>query len=248
MHEIYNISNDIFIAYKYNKSKKNIPTIVSLHGLFSSMDSSKSSYMHDFSVKNDLPYICFDALGHGHSCGNFTDQSIDSWFFSAREFIKALCPNGALLIGSSMGGWVSMLLARDMPYLIKGMVCISPAPDFTEDMYNVMSDKAREEIDKGGIVQFSAGPYTYDISHKLINESKKHLLLNSNSINISCPVHILHGINDAEVPYKKSIITIEKIKSDMAYCTIVKGGTHSLSREEDLKLLSDSVVKMIIGL
>ena len=245
MHKTHHISNDVFIAYKEHKSKKNLPTIVSLHGLFSSLESSKAVFMHDLCVAKDLPFIRFNALGHEHSSGKFTDQSIDSWLSSAKDLISTLCPNGAILIGSSMGGWVSLLLARDLPKAIKGVICISPAADFTEDIYNSLSDEARSIIDNQGIVTFSVGPYTYNISHNLIHESRNHLLLNSEQIDINCPIHILHGMNDQEVSYKKSLVTIDKITSENALCTLVKTGTHSLSGPEDLKLLENAIMNMI---
>ena len=245
MHKTHHISNDVFIAYKEHKSKKNLPTIVFLHGLSSGMESSKAVFMNDFCRIKDLPYIRFNALGHAHSSGKFTDQSIDSWLSSAKHFITNLCPNGAILIGSSMGGWVSLLLARDMPDVVKAVIVVSPAADFTEDIYNAFSDEAKAVIDNKGIVTFSVGPYTYNISHTLIHESRAHLLLEKEKIGINCPIHILHGMNDREVSYKKSLVTIDKIISNKALCTIVKTATHSLSREEDLKLMADAVMEMI---
>ena len=200
---------------------------------------------HGANRKNDMNFIRFNALGHQSSSGEFVDQSIDSWLSSAKDFISNLCPNGAILIGSSMGGWVSLLLARDMPDLIKAVICISPAADFTEDIYNSLSAQDKETIDNKGVIKLSVGPYIYDISHTLVHESRKHLLLNSENINIKCPVHILHGMKDKEVPYNKSLVTINKIISENALCTLIKTGTHSLSRPEDLKLLSDTVISVI---
>jgi len=245
MYKTHHISNDAFIAYKEHKSNKNLPTIVSLHGLFSSLESSKAVFMHDFCQKNDMSFIRFNALGHEYSSGKFIDQSIDSWLSSANDFISNLCPNGAILIGSSMGGWVSLLLARDMPDIIKAIICIAPAADFTEDIYASLSEEAKAIIDNKGAITFSVGPYSYNISHTLIYESRKHLLLDSENIHINCPVHIMHGMNDAEVSYKKSLLTINRITSKNALCTLVKTATHSLSRPEDLKLLEDIVMRMI---
>lgn len=245
MHKTYHISNDTFIAYKEHKSNKNLPTIVSLHGLFSNLESSKAVFMHDFCEKNDMNFIRFNALGHEFSSGKFTDQSIDSWLSSAKSFISELCPNGAILVGSSMGGWVSLLLSRDMPDIIRAVICISPAADFTEEIYASLSAQDQEVIDNEGVIKFSVGPYVYDISHTLIYGSRKHLLLNKEKIDIACPVHILHGMNDKEVPYKKSLLTIDKITSEHALCTLVKTGTHSLSRPGDLKLLSDSIMSIL---
>lgn len=245
MHKIHQLSNELFIAYNEHKSKKNLPTIIFLHGLFSSMDSSKALFLQDFCEKKDFPFIRFNALGHENSSGKFTDQSIDSWFHSAKEFISTLSPHGAILIGSSMGGWVSLLLAVHLPNIVKAVIGISPAPDFTEDMYKMITDDARSILDKNGIITLNVGPYTYNISHILIKESRKHLMLHLDKISLTCPIHILHGTNDKEVPYIKSLALIEKISSDDALCTLVKNGNHSLSRPEDLELLADVVEKMV---
>ena len=247
MYKTHHISHDVFIAYKEHKSNKNLPTIVSLHGLFSNLESSKAVFMHAACEKNNINFIRFNALGHEHSSGKFTDQSIDSWLSSAKQFISNSCTNGAILLGSSMGGWVAMLLAQDLPDIVKAVICISPAADFTEDIYNAMGDENRAIIDNKGIATFAAGPYLYNISHTLIYESRKHLLLNKEQIEINCPLHILHGMNDAEVPYQKSLTTIKKIRSHNALCTLVKTGTHSLSRTEDLQLLKDTVMGIYSG-
>lgn len=245
MIKTYHISDDTFITYKEHKSKQNLPHVIFLHGLLSNLNGTKSAFMHDFCEKNDIPYIRFNALGHEDSSGKFTDQSIDSWFLSAKQFIENNCPNGAILIGSSMGGWVSLLLAQNMSKIIKGLICISPAADFTEDIYNSLTSDDKSLIDNNGIFSLNVGPYNYDISHTLIYESRKHLLLNSDQIEITCPTHILHGICDSEVSYKKSLIISEKIISNNLLCTLVKTGNHSLSRLEDLKLLSDTVMNML---
>ena len=243
------ISDNVFIAYKEHKSKKNLPTIVFLHGLFSGMETRKALFMHEFCKENDLPFIRFHALGHGaeneRSSGEFTDQSIDSWFTSAKDLISKLCPNGVILIGSSMGGWVSLLLAIHMKELVKGLICISAAPDFTEDIYNSLPIEKKAIIDNEDIIQFSIGPYTYNISPTLIKDSRKHALLNLDRISITCPVHLLHGMNDTEVSYKKSIAVIGKIESQNALLTLVKTGTHSLSENQDLELLADVTVRML---
>lgn len=245
MNKIYHLSNESFIAYKEHKSKKNLPTIVFLHGLHSSLESSKALYMHDFCEKKDFPFVRFSALGHNFSSGEFTKQSIDSWFNSAKEFISNISENGVILVGSSMGGWISLLLARDLPNIVKGVVGIAPAPDFTEDIYNALPIELRSIIDNSGVASIRIGQYTYNISHFLIRDSKKHLLLHLDELSINCPIHILHGMLDTEVSYKKSLSIIEKISAKNALCTFIKTGNHALSRPEDLKLLSNALVKML---
>ena len=248
MDNILNISENQFIAYKIHQTKKIFPTIVFLHGLMSSMESSKATFLHQWCEEYDLPFIRFDNFGSGSSSGLFSDQTISTWLDGAESVIKNLCPNGVILVGSSMGGWVSLLAAMRNPELVKGLVGIAPAPDFTEDMWNSLSDNDQKLMVSNGSITFTAGPYSYNISNNLIKNGKTHLLLQQDRLPISCKVRLIHGMEDKEVSYHKSLKLISKISSDDALCTLVKTGTHSLSRPEDLNLIAQNLISVIESL
>ncbi|MEY3197095.1 MAG: hypothetical protein RLZZ59_463 [Pseudomonadota bacterium] len=241
MSKKYYISKEVFISYNEHKSKKILPTIVFLHGLNSSKASTKAQYLENFCKESDIPFIAFDALGHGESSEKFTDQSVDSWLTSAEIFLKDTCRNGSILVGSSMGGWISILIAMRNPDFVKKLVCVAPAPDFTEEMLEGFSKTQKASLAKNEITLLEIGHYIYHISPTLIQESKKHLLMHKNKIEITCPVDILHGMKDTEVSYKKSIELVNKLSSNNVKLTLVKNGTHSLSSETDLAMLSESI-------
>ncbi len=243
MYRTHNIGKNQLIAYKYNESNKKLPTIVFVHGLMSSMESSKAVFLHNWCEQNDLNYIRFDNLGSGLSSGNFTNQTISSWLYATEEIIKNLCPYGAVLVGSSKGGWISLLAAIRNHLLVKGLVCIAAAPDFTEDIWKDLSPQDQKNMLADEIVSFSkVPPYKYDIKHSLIEDARQYLLLNQEILPISCKVRMIHGMQDTEVDYKKSITITEKISSQNAQCILVKTGAHNLTRPEDLEIITRSIV------
>lgn len=246
MNIIHKTSKNQIIACKSNKSDEKNPTIVFVHGLKSSMESSKAVYLHEFAEKNNLNYIRFDNFGSGDSDGDFSDQTISSWLEATEEIIKNLCPNGAILVGSSKGGWISLLAALRNHIAVKGIVTIAAAPDFTEDIWKSFSNEQKSASKAGEIVDFGANPeHSYPLKYQFFEDAKQYLLLNQNIIPISCKVRLLHGAKDKEVPHKKSLDILDKILSNDARCTIVKSADHGLSRPEDLELISREIMDLL---
>lgn len=238
MNIIHKTSKNQIIAYKSNKSDKKNPTIVFVHGLKSSMESSKAVALHEYAEKNDLNYIRFDNFGSGDSDGDFSDQTISSWLEATEEIIKNLCPNGAILVGSSKGGWIALLAALRNHIAVKGIVTIAAAPDFTEDIWKGFSAEQKEALKSGELVDFATNSeHSYTFKYKLFEDAKQYMLLNQQIIPISCKLRLIHGAKDTEVPHKKSLDILDKILSNDARCTIVKSANHGLSRPQDLELI-----------
>lgn len=238
MYYNHDIGKNQLIAYKAHKFDQKSPTVVFVHGLLSSMESTKAVHYHSWCEANNFNYIRFDNLGSGSSSGVFSEQTISSWLYATERIIQDLCPNGAILVGSSKGGWISLLAAIKNHALVKGLVCIAAAPDFTEDIWNILLDVEKKKMQQGETVKFtSVPPYSYDIKYSLIEDAKHYLLLNQDAIPITCKVRMVHGLMDTEVSYKKSIAITEKIISQDALCILVKSGNHGLSREGDLELI-----------
>lgn len=246
MHIILKTSKNQQIAYKSNKSDKKMPTIVFVHGLKSSMESSKALYLQEFAEQNQLNYIRFDNFGSGNSDGDFSDQTISSWLEATEEVIKNLCPNGAILVGSSKGGWIALLAALRNHIAVKGVVTVAAAPDFTEDIWKSFTQDQKENAKKGEIVDFGSSPeYSYPLKYKLFEDAKHYLLLNQSMIPISCKVRLIHGCQDKEVTHKKSIGILDRILSNDARCILVKSANHGLSRPEDLKIISKEIMDLL---
>ena len=247
MHVTHKMSKNQTIAYKSTASNKKMPTIVFIHGLKSSMESSKAVAIHEFADKNNLNYIRFDNFGSGQSDGDFSDQTISSWLEATEEIIKHHCPHGAILVGSSKGGWIALLAALRNHLAVKGVVTIAAAPDFTEDIWKAFSDEQKKAAKSGEIVYFNSNP-EYDpfpLKNNLFEDAKHYLLLNQKIIPISCKVRLIHGAKDTEVSHKKSLDILDRILSNNARCTIVKSADHGLSRPEDLEFIYKEIMDLL---
>ena len=173
-------------------------------------------------------------------------MGIDDWADDASLIINKLSKEPVILVGSSMGGWSMLLNAIKNPELIKGLIGIAAAPDFTEDMLSKLSKKNQSILFSNGFIEipseYSDKPYI--ISKKLIDSGKNNLLLNS-SIPIKCPIQLFHGGKDEDVPLENTLKLIEKIESENIKLTFVKDANHQFSRESDLKLIFKAIDEMI---
>lgn len=223
--------------------------IVWLGGFRSDMRGSKAERLDAFAARSGHPYVRFDYAGHGESGGRFADCTLSTWLEDAQAVIAAHVQARPLLVGSSMGGWIALLLARALagtPRAPAGLVLIAPAADFTQAlMWEAFPDAVRADILERGVHHLpSAYGDPYPITRALIEDGRRHLLLDG-AIETGCPVHILQGMRDPDVPWRHALSTLERIATDSVTLTLVKDGDHRLSREEDLALLERSVAAML---
>jgi pimeloyl-ACP methyl ester carboxylesterase len=194
--------------------------------------------------------VRFDYSGHGESEGAFTDGTIGRWLADSLVVFEACCTGPQILIGSSMGGWLALLLTRalkrrghDGAASIAGMVLIAPAVDFTEElMWKRFTPEIKRELEDTGVwarpSQYSPEPYL--VTRQLIEEGRKHLLLGG-LIETGCPVRILQGVEDPDVPWQHAVELTSRLASDDVVLTLVKDGDHRLSRPEDIERLIQAV-------
>lgn len=221
-----------------------LPGIVWLGGLKSDMRGTKASYLDRRAAADDRSLLRLDYSGHGQSEGCFETATIGMWLEDSLAAIRGLTTGPQILAGSSMGGWLALLAARALRESgeverLKGLVLIAPAVDFTEAMiWDNLPAEARQEIEEKG-VWLRASAYSekpYPITRRLIEEGRRHLLLGG-EIRTHCPVHILQGMRDEDVPWRHAAILVEHLAGDPVTLTLVKDGNHRLSREEDLARL-----------
>jgi pimeloyl-ACP methyl ester carboxylesterase len=241
MQETYKMSDDTFIAYKHYKSKNNLPCVVFLHGLMSNISATKSVYLQDYCISKDISFLAFDNFGCGNSSGVFQEQTMGIWIDAASKIIQALTQNNAILAGSSAGAWAALELAMTIPNIAKALICIAPAPDFTEDMWRSLSPDEQQHLRSKGQIDIEGYPMTY----RFIKEARQHLLFDKPHINIDCPVHLIHGICDATVPYAVSMKLCDKISASSVSVKLIKDGDHRLSRPQDLKIISNSLEEIM---
>ncbi|MDG7056476.1 MAG: alpha/beta hydrolase [Wolbachia endosymbiont of Meromenopon meropis] len=225
-----------YIAYRKLQGKK--ASIVFFGGFASNMNGTKATAIYKFCQENDVALVLFDYFGHGYSSGNFTDYTISDWQKNCIDVINALTTDKQIIIGSSMGVWLMLLIAPKFLERIRALICVSSAPDFTENLiFKQLSSKQRKELDSKMIISFASGNCIYKITKNLIEDGKKNLLLTKKNIDIDSSIRLLHSINDKDVPYQISLDLAEKIKSTDVEVRLIKSGGHNMSDNNSLKIL-----------
>lgn len=213
------------------------PTVVFLPGFRSDMNGSKALDLAEFCADRGQAMLRLDYSGHGESGGRFEDGTIGRWTADALAVIDQTVGD-IVLVGSSMGGWIALLTALARPGRVVGLVGIAAAPDFTERlMWQAMAPAERIALQRDGVLPVpSQYGDAYPITLQLIEEGREHLVLDA-PIELNCPVRLLHGQQDPDVPWELALRTAAAIISDDVQVTLVKDGDHRLSRPEDLMLL-----------
>ena len=233
-------SPDRSIAYNLTEAKNPKATLVFLCGLMSDMEGTKALYIEEYAKQHGLSFLRFDYQGHGQSSGEFVDGSITLWQQDTLAVIDELTSGPVVLIGSSMGGWQMLLAALNRPDRIKALVGIAPAPDFTQElMEDQLAPDAIKQLDGGSVYELipEPGASGYPITRRFLDDGRDNNLLNK-SINITAPLHILHGIQDTSVPPEVSARIMQHVVGEQVYLHLIKDGDHRLSRDQDLQLLS----------
>ena len=218
------------------------PGLFWLSGFNSDMKGTKAVALDQWSEAHGRACVRFDYSGHGESGGAFVDGTIGRWLEEALAVFTAFCKGPQVVIGSSMGGWIALLLARELmrrqaaaDAKMTGLVLIAPAPDFTEAlMWKGFSPAIRKQIeDEGQWLRPSEYGEPYPITRGLIEDGRKHLLLNG-SIEIGCPVRIFQGRQDPDVPWQHAMTLMAHMPSDDVVLTMIQDGDHRLSRPQDI--------------
>jgi pimeloyl-ACP methyl ester carboxylesterase len=230
----------------YAKTEGRAPTVVFLGGFRSDMTGTKAVAMEAWAEKTGRAFLRFDYLGHGQSSGRFEDGTIGRWLDDSLTAIDQLTTGNLVLVGSSMGGWLSLLAARARPERLAGLVLIAAAPDFTERMLlKGLSPADRIALERDGRLerpsQYSPEPSVF--TWKLIEEGRRHLLLDKKLV-LPCPVRLLHGQSDPDVPWEYSLQIASHLDSPEVITTLIKGGDHRLSTLADIARLIATVEEL----
>jgi pimeloyl-ACP methyl ester carboxylesterase len=233
------------------------PGVLWLGGFKSDMGGIKAMALDRWAQEHRRAYVRFDYSGHGESGGAFTDGTIGRWLEESLAVCDACCRGPQVLVGSSMGGWLALLLVRELrrrtataapsPQATPaGLVLIAPAVDFTEElMWKRFPDAVKRELETAGAwtrpSQYSEEPYL--ITRGLIEEGRRHLLLGG-LVETGCPVRILQGVNDPDVPWRHAVELVSRLAHDDVVLSLVKDGDHRLSRPEDIERLIHAVAEL----
>src|SRR5262249_19629241 len=208
------------------------PGIVFLPGFRSDMGGFKATPLGAHCLRGGYPFLIFDYFGHGASSGDFRDGTIGRWRDDALAVIDRLTEGPQVLVGSSMGGWIALLATLARPDRVCGLVCIAPAPDFTEELiWARLGPAERRRVMEEGVLEipsaYDSDPYP--ITRKLVEEGRSHLLLQA-PIALACPVRLLHGMQDVDVPYQTSLRLLRQLTGTLAVLELIEDGDHRLSR------------------
>lgn len=235
------------VSLAWKRLQGRSPTVVFFPGYRSDMAGEKARALAAFCAERGQAMLLFDYSGHGASDGRFEDGTIGTWTEDALAVIDRVSQGTLVLVGSSMGGWIALLAALARPDRVAGLIGIAAAPDFTEVlMWQAMSFEQRATLMQHGVIHV---PSQYGaptpITRGLIEDGRNHLLL-STPIGLRCPVRLLHGQADPDVPWHMALRIAEQLDSADVQVTLVKDGDHRLSRPQDLALLRRTVASLLV--
>ena len=241
----YKTSRNIKIRYMKNYSKNDL-YIVFLHGFMSDLEGKKPKAFLNFAKKHKLGFLALEYSGHGKSGGKFIEGNISKWSSQTKLLIQKIVKRKKLiLIGSSMGAWISLNQFKYFKNQIQGFIGIGSAPEFLKNlMWKKFTKKTKDEIITKKISFIKHGKYEYPITLQLIKDGKKNKVLNK-KINSNIKVTMIHGSKDESVPvvYSKKVLKIfQKAQKKLI---VVKGGDHSLSSPKNLKIIKNEISLMI---
>lgn len=240
--------NADILAYVYTSATsagQDYPLVMFMGGYRSDMNGTKALYFESQCRARGQAYLRFDYSGHGLSAGKFEEGSIGQWTSDALDILDYIAPRRVVLVGSSMGGWIALLVALARPNIVHGLIGIAAAPDFTEALYAGLDEVGRAHLENADQVaignNYGAEPYTF--TKKIYEDGKKRLLLHKTH-KIDFPVRLVQGKMDADVPWSTAVKIEKSLQGGAVDIVFVEDGEHRLSRPEDLNLINREILSI----
>ncbi|MBU8543942.1 MULTISPECIES: alpha/beta hydrolase [Roseomonadaceae] len=223
------------------------PGVVFLPGYRSDMQGSKALALRDHCAARGQAFLRLDYSGHGESAGRFEDGTIGQWAADALAVFDALTTGPQILVGSSMGGWIGLLLARQRRERLAGFIGLAPAPDFSELlMWPSFSAEQKQAVMREGVIHL---PSQYGeptpVTRALIEDGRHQSVLGT-PLDLPCPVRILQGMADPDVPWRHALRLVDTLTGGDVRLHLIKDGDHRLSRPEDLRLLAETLDSLLV--
>ena len=234
------------LAYSFIKGTG--PTVIFLGGFKSDMEGSKAIFLEKWAKKRNRSFLRFDYSGHGQSSGDFLNLGIGDWRNDAKQIIGLTENNGIILVGSSMGGWIALLLSRELGSRLKGLITIAAAPDFTEESMwkNFTEDQKKEVLNKGVLYLPSDYSEPYPITRYLIENGRQNLVL-CEPLELTCPVRLMQGTEDTAVTRETALKLFDHINADDLSLFFKRGADHSFSDQGCLEILEKNLEDILQG-
>ncbi|MDP9787121.1 alpha/beta hydrolase [Agrobacterium tumefaciens] len=246
-------ARNIAFLHRSPTSQPNAPTLVWLGGYRSDMTGTKAVELDRFAAENGLACLRLDYSGHGASGGDFNKGTISIWLEEALAVVRAKAPSRVVLVGSSMGGWIALRMVEELRKAggapsVAGLVLIAPAPDFTQELIEPsLSDAERTSLAERGYFEehseYSPEPNIF--TRALMEDGKQNRVL-TGIITTGCPVHVLQGMRDPDVPYQHALKLIEHLPADDVVLTLIRDGDHRLSRPQDIERMLATIKALAI--
>lgn len=226
----------------YNRTRGEGPGVVFLGGFRSDKEGSKALHLEGWAQARGRAFLRFDYSGHGASSGDFEAGCIGDWAEDTRAALAALTEGPQILVGSSMGGWIAALLARDLPERVAALVGIAAAPDFTDRFLAGLEAAERDRLMAEGRLEVPSeyAPEPYVFTRRLIEDGARQRVLDR-PLRLGVPVRLLQGTADSDVPMATQLSVFDHLEASDASLTLVKGADHRFSTPECLKLLTDTL-------
>ena len=246
-------ARNIAFLHRRATSQQDAPMLVWLGGYCSDMTGTKAIELDRFAAENGLGCLRLDYSGHGASGGDFNKGTISRWLEEALAVVRAKAPSRVILVGSSMGGWIALRMVEELRKAggapsVAGLVLIAPAPDFTQELIEPsLSDAEKASLAERGYFEehseYSPEPNIF--TRALMEDGKQNRVL-TGIITTGCPVHILQGMRDPDVPYQHALKLIEHLPADDVVLTLIRDGDHRLSRPQDIERMLAAVKALAI--
>ena len=233
----------------YLKRDGRMPGVVWLGGFKSEMTAAKATALDAWAEREGRAFVRFDYFGHGASSGNFRDGTVTRWRDDVLAVLEQLTKGRQILVGSSMGGWVALLAALMRPERVAALLLIAPAADFTDALlWASLNGEIRRQIEEVGewLRPSAYDPDPYPITRALIQDGRKHLLLGA-PIVLACPVRIVQGMQDSDVPWQHALRLVDRLGPD-TQIILVKDGDHRLSKPHEIRLIELTLSVLVADL
>lgn len=235
-----------YILTPSSREGSHLPLIMFLGGYRSDMTGTKAIYIEQQCRQRGQAFVRFDYSGHGQSDGCFEDGTIGRWLDDALDILDHVVHGSVILVGSSMGGWISLLVAQAREEIVHGLIGIAAAPDFTEDIYARLSDKQKQELHEDGLAlvpnDYSDEPYAFTKS--FYEEAKAHLLL-GHKRHVAFPMCLIQGRKDKDVPWQMVTKIQSTYEAPSFDIVIIEEGDHRLSAPEQLEIIGQEIKTML---
>jgi pimeloyl-ACP methyl ester carboxylesterase len=227
----------------YHRVPGQVPGVLFCGGYTSDMTGTKAVALETFCREQGRAFVRFDYSGHGASSGDFADGTIGGWTDDALAIIDRVVEGPVFVVGSSMGGWIMLRVALSRPERVAGLIGVAAAPDFSEDVLltRASAEQSRALAEQGYWLQPSAyGGEPYPVTRRFIDEAREHLVLRG-LIPITCPVHLLHGQRDPDVPWTTALRLADRLLAEEVTVELIKAGDHRLSTARDIARLKAAI-------